>query len=108
VDALSGAKLAWMSKALIILTGTGTDGAAFGPPCLSGNETFRAAILMECSCAFSPRPVRARSFASRGGILREANRRAPTRPAVADDAYKKRFHQENLPMRVDSAVCAAF
>jgi hypothetical protein len=41
-------------------------------------------------------------------ILYKADATTDGKIEAIRDAYKKQFHQENLPVRGDSTVCAAF
>ena len=41
-------------------------------------------------------------------ILYKANATTDGKIEAIRDAYKKQFRQENLPVRVDSAVCVSF
>jgi Protein of unknown function (DUF3574) len=41
-------------------------------------------------------------------ILYKADATSERRIEAMRDAYKKQFHQDNAPLRVDSTVCAAF
>ncbi len=41
-------------------------------------------------------------------ILYKANATSEGKIEAMRDAYKKQFHQESAPLRVDSTVCAAF
>jgi uncharacterized protein DUF3574 len=41
-------------------------------------------------------------------ILYKADAASEGKIEAIRDAYKKQFHQDNAPVRVDSTVCAAF